>query len=153
MRYFAYGSNMSSGELRRYCPGARFVAVASLRDYRLDFTRYSAKRGGGVADIVAHPGESVWGILWDVPDDELPALDRKEGVPVAYRRVDVTVEAMGEHVAAVAHAVVDKEPSQPPSRDYLDLLLAGAREFGLPDDYVAALASLPCQPAATGMER
>ena len=132
---------MSSEELRGWCPGAEFVAVARLPNYRLDFTRYSAKRQGGVADVVRARGETVWGVLYDVPSGEMPALDRKEGVGAkVYERRRVTVAtAPGTRVRAVTYSVIDKEPAQTPSEYYLGLILTGAREWTLPEAYVRML--------------
>jgi len=31
------------------------------------------------ADIVWAPGEQVWGVLYEIAEDELAAIDRKEG--------------------------------------------------------------------------
>ena len=132
---------MSSEELRGWCPGAEFVAVARLANYRLDFTRYSARRQGGVADVVRARGESVWGVLYDVPSGEMAALDRKEGVAaMAYerKRVLVTTTA-GTRVRAVTYSVIEKEPGQTPSDYYLELILTGARERSLPEEYVRML--------------
>lgn len=141
MNYFAYGSNMSSEELQAWCPNAAFVSIARLPNHRLDFTRYSEKRKGGVADIVPSEGDDVWGVLYELPTEALPALDRKEGVARgAYRRAHVGVELpSGEHVRAMTYVVVEKEPPQPPSDEYLNHLLVGAREWNLPAEYVAKL--------------
>ena len=132
---------MSSEELRGWCPGAEFVAVARLANYRLDFTRYSARRQGGVADVVRARGESVWGVLYDVPSGEMAALDRKEGVAAkAYERKRVLVTtAAGTRVRAVTYSVIEKEPGQTPSDYYLELILTGARERSLPEEYVRML--------------
>lgn len=141
MNYFAYGSNMSSEELQAVCPGAEFLSIARLPDRRLDFTRYSAKRRGGVADIVESTGDEVWGVLYKIPDDELPALDRKEGVAAAaYKRTYVEVIApTDERVEVLTYTVVKKAPTEPPSRAYLDIILSGAREHSLPVEYVGML--------------
>ena len=33
----------------------------------------------GVADIVASAGANVWGVVFEVPDDEVDVLDKSEG--------------------------------------------------------------------------
>ncbi len=152
MKYFAYGSNMSSEELRGWCPGAEFAVVAMLPNYRLDFTRYSAKRQGGVADVVRARGETVWGVLYNVPSGEMAALDRKEGVAaMAYERKRVTVApAVGPRVRAVTYTVIDKEPGQTPGEHYLGLILTGAREWALPEAYVRMLEKFGQQQSCCG---
>ena len=148
MKYFAYGSNMSWQELRSWCPSAEFVTVARLPDHRLDFTRYSQRRRGGVADVVPSNGDEVWGVVYDIPSDELPALDRKEGVPNAYQRQDVSVIVQaGERAKALTYTVVQKVPTERPSQAYVDLILKGARERGLPAEYVRKLEQIERRPS------
>lgn len=149
MRYFAYGSNMSSEEMQAWCPGARFIAAARLPHYRLDFTRYSRKRKGGAADVVPTKGQEVWGVLYELDAGDLAALDRKEGVPNAYTRAYVDVAPVsGETARALIYTVVNKAASQPPSREYLGIMLRGARERDLPADYVRMLAEIAPRDAA-----
>ena len=154
VKYFAYGSNMHSGEMRCWCPSpnATFISIARLANHRLDFTRRSEKRRGGVADIVPAAGQTVWGVLYEVSSADLARLDAKEGArrdamegaPNAYERKKVEViEPMGEQVAAVTYSVVDKEQTQKPHADYMRLLVEGATERGLPDEYVQMLMVVP----------
>jgi cation transport regulator ChaC len=142
---FAYGSLMSLAELRTTCPGAEPLGRARLSGYRLAFTRLSRRWGAGVADVVADDGAEVWGVLHRVPAAEMPALRAREGAGVgAYREVAVRVEHAGGLTAAVTFAVVRKEPGPiPPRRDYLDLMVAAAREHRLPARYVSALLAIP----------
>ena len=141
--YFAFGSNMSERELLAHTPGARSLGRAVLRGYRLAFTRWSERRGGGVADIVEDPEGVVWGVLYEVPVDELPALDAKESVHTAYRRTTVRAEdAAGLTRDAMAYEVVDKTGSYAPATDYLAIVVDGAREHALPAWYLEELAAL-----------
>jgi gamma-glutamylcyclotransferase len=136
---FAYGSNLAATEMDAWCPEARFAGVARLPDRRLALSRRSIRWGGGAADIIAAPGEEVWGALYEVPDGTLELLDAKEGEGWAYRRIEVEVEVDrgGRRVAAEAYEVVDKErEGVPPTPEYAALLLRAARERGLPEEYV-----------------
>ena len=131
---FAYGSNMASSEMEAWCPEHRFLGPARLDGFRVEFRRRSIRWGGGAADIVPAPGESVWGVLYEVADGELDRLDEKEGEGFAYRRRPVEVEHDGERLRAVAYEVIDKEPEQvAPTPEYLDLLREAAHERGLPE--------------------
>jgi gamma-glutamylcyclotransferase len=130
---FAYGSNMASAEMEAWCPEHRYLGPARLDGYRIELRRRSIRWGGGAADIVAAPGESVWGVLYEVAGEDLDRLDEKEGEGFAYRRREVEVDHRGEPRAAVAYEVIDKEPEQvEPSPEYRELLRAAARERGLP---------------------
>ncbi len=137
--YFAYGSNLHLRQFKRRCPGATVVGRARLPDYRLAFTRYSTRRKGGVADIVPQPGAEVWGALYDVDEAGMAALDEFEGAPRAYRRETVLViDDAGAERAAVAY-VANQTGQFAPSRQYLSIIANGARDHGLPEEYVRAI--------------
>ncbi|MBN1528348.1 MAG: gamma-glutamylcyclotransferase [Thermoleophilaceae bacterium] len=135
MLLFAYGSNLALD--------GGFVGPAVLPDHRLELNRRSIRWGGGVVDVVPALGERVWGALYEVDEPLMAALDRKEGAGLAYRRVRVEVERGGERLAAQTYEVIDKERDAPPATpDYAALVLAGARERGLPAEWLAVLDSV-----------
>jgi gamma-glutamylcyclotransferase (GGCT)/AIG2-like uncharacterized protein YtfP len=140
---FAYGSNMASSEMEAWCPRHRFLGPARLDGFRLELRRRSIRWRGGAADIVAAPEESVWGALYEVADGELDLLDAKEGEGFAYRQVEVE---LADGRRATAYEVIDKEPQEVPcSREYAELVLAGARDRGLPEEWVRRLAGITAE--------
>ena len=146
-RYFAYGSNLSAARLRESCPSARLEAIGVVPGHRLAFTRRSERWGGGVADIRPDPGAEVRGVVWRIPAGEGAALDRQEGVhaqPPRYRRLEVAVTtAAGAVLDCLAYQVAEPEAEHvAPSAAYLETMLRGAREAGLPPAYVARLAAI-----------
>ena len=137
--YFAYGSNLKLRQLLRRCPGSTVASRARLAGYRLAFTRYSTKRKGGVADIVAEEDAEVWGVLYDVDDEGMASLDAFEGVPRAYRRETLTVtDAEGVEREAQTY-IANRTGEFAPGREYLDLIVTGARGHGLPDEYIRSV--------------
>ena len=140
---------MASAEIEAATPAARFLGVARLDGFELGFRRSSIRWGGGAADILPADGRCVWGALYELPEGELEGLDAKEGEGFAYRRREVTVEHREEHVSAYAYDVISKEPADvPPTPEYRELLLAAARDRGLPAVYIRQLeeASHPTGP-------
>lgn len=133
---------MAAELMAQLCPGHRAVGTAELPNHRLAFTRRSIRTGTGVADIVSANGHSVWGVLYRLDDAMLAAIDEKEGNGWAYRRRLVCVRRDGGEVErAHAYSVIAPEPVEVrPSPEYLHGLLEAARQRGLPDAYVAALA-------------
>ena len=142
--YFAYGSNMGPSVFRERCPRAAQVGVARVGDHRLGFTRFSKNRGGGVADLVVAPGSLVWGAIFDLTHDGFEALDKAEGVHVeAYRRERCMVTASdGSLISAWTYVVVNRQPEVAPSHMYWRLLVDGAKEAGLPLEYVKTLEAI-----------
>ncbi len=143
MLYFAYGSNMERHHMKRRCRSAKFVAAATLRDYELNFTGTSLMWGGGVADLSPAKGKVVEGVLWDIAEADLKELDEYEGYPKIYVRRNVEVEASdGRKMQAFAYFMARPSLYKAPSRRYLRLLVSGAEEHGLSDEYIMNLEAI-----------
>ncbi len=89
--YFAYGSNLDEKQMEERCPDSKLLGMAVLKNYRLDFTIYSPSRKYGCADVVRDEGKEVWGLLYDLSEEDLQKLDKFEGDPNFYRRIQVDV--------------------------------------------------------------
>lgn len=144
--YFAYGSNMQRGTFveRR---GMRPLATrrAYLDHHRLCFDLPIGPGERGVANLLAEAGARTWGVIYRLSAAACDFLDRTEGVDRGlYCRmpIDVVVDD-GTRVTAFAYLGEGRDARRKPSARYLNLLLAGARELALPDDYVAWLAAFP----------
>jgi gamma-glutamylcyclotransferase (GGCT)/AIG2-like uncharacterized protein YtfP len=146
-RYFAYGSNLAARVMEEWCPGAAYLGPARLDGFRLAFLRRSTRWKAGAADVMPADGHAVWGALYEVGADELAALDRKEFVAQSgYRRREVVVHHDGSKVPAATYEVVDKaEDELTPKAEYLALMLEGARERDLPDEWIQHLRALPAR--------
>ena len=152
MLYFAYGSNLHPGQMRKRCPAARFLAIARLSHHRLAFTRGSARTGYGVCSAVPARGQDVWGVVFEVTEDELACLDRHEGFrpdrPMsanAYvrRRGCVWREGDGHQPVEVWLYFANGQPSPPlPDAEYKRLIVEGARHWRLPAAYQVELAQI-----------
>ncbi len=155
MLYFAYGSNLNHEQMRERCPGHSVVGIAQLRDHRLVFPLHSHTWEGGVASVATAHGQSVWGVVYELTDDDVAALDRYEGYRGpgdqhnVYDRemtwVELTRADDGSFPRRIRVAIYLARPANPgpPSKRYLDAIVAGARHHRLPSDYVAALAQSP----------
>lgn len=151
MLYFAYGSNLDPAHMRQHCPGHHVVGLAALRDHRLSFPRTSHDWGGGVASIQLAHGSTVWGVVYELTEADVAALDAYEGWRAAgdqhnvYDRehmyVDLTRPDDGSFPRRLRALVYVARPSNPapPSRRYLDAIIAGAMHHRLPEDHIAAL--------------
>lgn len=145
-RYFAYGSNMSGPRLGARIEGVRALGVAALADHRLAFHKLSHD-GSAKCDIAPAPGGRVWGVVFDIPADQRPVLDRFEGLGQGYEIKTVTVAlADGGQLSAFSYSATRIVTGLLPYAWYKQHVLHGAQQHGLPADYVAAIAS---QPAAS----
>jgi gamma-glutamylcyclotransferase len=144
--YFAYGSNLDAGTFlgrRRMRPLDTRLAVLEHFDLRFDLPVGSGERG--VANLAPCEGNEVWGALYLLTHREAERLDQTEGVQFgAYHRLNVEVHMIGgERICAFTYQSTRGVPGRKPSRRYLGLLLAGARQLGLPAEYIERLRSLP----------
>jgi hypothetical protein len=125
--------------MRRRCPSSRFVAIGRLPHYRFAIARHSRLRDCGTANIFPEPGGEVWGIVYEVTDQDLLIMD---GFEDGYRRERVFVydASDGHHPMAALSYIAPREENAPlPNPEYKQLLLAGARHWRLPPDYCAML--------------
>ena len=138
LAYFAYGANMAEAVMTEHCPGHSVLGVAELPGHRFAFSRRSVRTGTGVANVVADPTRSVWGVLYEV--DDLATLDAKEGAGWAYDRCEVGVRLGDETVAAVTYKVQTPERAEvPPSDAYITGIVEAATARGLPAEYIDEL--------------
>ncbi len=155
MLYFAYGSNLDPAQMQERCPGHRVVGLAALRNHRLVFPCTSDRWGGGVASVQAAHARTVWGVLFELNEEDLKALDGYEGfVGPDFRGnrydrrpewVDLVRPDDGSIPRRVRAEIYVARPTraEPPSRRYLDAILRGARHHRLPDEAIAELEALP----------
>jgi gamma-glutamylcyclotransferase len=141
--YFAYGSNLDQAQLQRRCPEAFLVSVGSLPDYRLAFTIHSTGWNAGAADVVASVGDRVWGLVFQLTEDDLYALDRCEGYPEHYTRFLASIETTAGIVDAWTYTALRKQEFVRPSRRYMDLIREAALRHGFPEGYVRMLDRIP----------
>lgn len=136
--YFAYGSNMLSSRLRERCHSAMPVGVAELPDHELRWHKRS-KDNSGKCDVVACPGKRVIGVLYRIDDSDKKALDRAEGLGHGYDEIEALVLHDDNNVIAKAYQATATDESLTPYGWYKALVIAGAQENGLPQDYVEQL--------------
>ena len=133
---------MEPQRCKRRAPRSRALGPARLPGYRLAFTRYSTGFRGGVVDTVPDPESEVWGVLYVMADSDLRSLDEYEGVPVQYRRERATVtDAEGRQREAFLY-LANRTGQFTPRKEYLDILLRGARAHGLPEEWARHLESI-----------
>ncbi|KAL0850989.1 hypothetical protein ABMA28_006882 [Loxostege sticticalis] len=149
--YFSYGANMYKFRIHMHCPTAEFVSIARVDNYRMDFMKYSKFWGGPTATLVATANAHVWGVIWRLHEDDMLSLDAQKGVETkkAYiKNIDVLTPYMGifhcrayvQKVNPLPRGDNDDIPVERwPSWAYKEVIIAGARENGLPEYYIEDL--------------
>lgn len=122
--------------MRVRAPGAVPLGAARLPGWRLTFTADAPDDGYGVPHIEPDPADDVWGVLWELTDTDLGALDDYEGS--AYTRGAVVVSHDERNVEAVVY-LATPTGYRKPSPTFMQQLVRGAEAHGLPSEYVDRL--------------
>jgi cation transport regulator ChaC len=139
--YFAYASNMNRAQMRSRAGEILEEKLGRLENYELAFNK-KVRGGTAGANIRQAPGKSVEGVLYKINELAFRNLDRAEGAPVHYRRIQVTVKDRdGTPVAAQVFIAAKVEKGLRPAGHYLKTILEGATEHDLPAEYVESIKS------------
>ena len=132
IKYFAYGSNLSHGQMRLRCPAAVPVGPARLIGYRLVFASKSDRWGGAVADVRPEDEWYVQGGLYRMTGKDLKLLDKFEGYPDFYIREEKRILLpSGEFEIALMYRMADAHVIGRPSRAYLETIIRGFNDFSM----------------------
>jgi gamma-glutamylcyclotransferase (GGCT)/AIG2-like uncharacterized protein YtfP len=124
---------MSRALMRRHCPTAKEIGTAVLDGHRFVIT------ADGYASVERHAGDVVHGVLWRLMPRDLAALNIYESVETGLyhcRRLPVR-HARKRHCALVYVARPRRHGKPKPG--YLELVIAAARDWDLPQSYVSEL--------------
>jgi hypothetical protein len=138
--------------MRRRCPSSVAVGIAELREHGLVFPRFSLNRQCAVAGFRPACDRSVWGVLYRLTPDDWQSLDEKEGCrrdrdfsANSYNRAPITVWQGTAAITCLAYEALPHDDPGLPSREYIDVIVNGARHHALPSDYIRWLKRLPVQ--------
>ena len=150
--YFAYGSNLSTDQMRHRCPFSTPIGLAHLSGWKWIINKR------GYANVVQLPaprsrsenkeagGPGVYGLLYLLPPGDEDRLDEYEGVPWAYSKFQTEVrwvrdeQGREKDEAVVALVYIDLERTQEgvSKTEYVGRMEEGirqAKEWGLEEGY------------------
>ena len=141
MLYFAYCTLLDFNEMRKYCPSAKPTGVMQLEGFKLCFATYSLSPSEGGCSLEKAPGKIMYGVLYEVSDNEMEVLDKASGLDKGYwTRTHVTLlNHKKENIRAVTYVIPNPHGRYHPPKTYSRPILIGAKAFQLPLDYVAEL--------------
>jgi hypothetical protein len=145
MLHFAYGANMHRDIMRRHAPAATPIGAAVLADHRFIIT------ADGYASVVPARRHTVHGVLWRITPRDRVTLDAWENVAgKLYRAATLPVRQAGALRPALVYLARPSRHGRPKA-SYMELVIAAARAWQLPDDYISSLRPwLPRRPTGAG---
>jgi gamma-glutamylcyclotransferase (GGCT)/AIG2-like uncharacterized protein YtfP len=136
--HFAYGSNMSRALMGARCPAAYPLGLATLAGWRFVIN------SEGFGSIAPRPGGRVHGVVWRLSARDLAAINAYESVDTGLylrRRLSVRVGQGQTTAQTMALVYITRRQGQGrPRPGYIDLVVAAAREWELPEPYIRSLA-------------
>jgi hypothetical protein len=144
-KYFAYGSNMLTERLKDRCKSAQAIGIGVLPGYMLRFWKKS-RDGSAKCTIVPSDGQEVLGVLFEIAASEEPQLDNAEGLGHGYGKLDDVRVALvsGADIRAKTYIGEDLDESLQSYDWYRALVIAGAMQHGLAQEWITALESTAC---------
>lgn len=138
--YFAYGSNMKTDCLSKRIFSAKPVGLGRILNKKLVCNKRS-RNSSGKANLEDSQGDVVWGVLYEMDSPDLDRLDKAEG---GYQRTTMYVQTdKDKSVPAEVYISTELTPEAIPYDWYKKLLVCGAQEHQLPEDYIEFLKKLP----------
>lgn len=128
--YFGYGMNTDPEQMRMRTGQPLALGRGMVCDHAFRFALH--------ADVFPQTGTNAYGVLWEIDDEALKALDQREGYPYYYDRKMVTVEANGTTHQAWMYYMTPGHPERQPSQGYYDMLVRGYTTFNVPMDQIEA---------------
>ncbi len=128
---------MSLARIRARLPQVKMLGMYQLTHHQLCFHKHGDDNSGKCDAFLTHrPSDRIFGALYQISFEEKVILDKVEGVGVGYdiREVLVTNHQGVEQAAYMYYATKIKTELKPYSW-YLNHVLVGAREIGVPSEY------------------
>ena len=143
MKIFCYGSNMSTERITERCSSSRFMSRAKLNGWKLLFNKRSKDKSGKANLIYTGDKSLVWGVIFDISEDQKPILDKAEGLGKGYDEYKLRViNDLEQEIDCVCYIATDEkylDNNLKPYDWYKEYCLIGAKQHNLPEDYILTL--------------
>lgn len=142
--YFAYGANMDVAAMRERCPRSTALGLARLPRHRFIITT------DGYASVIRDPRESVHGVLWDCALGDIRTLDKFEELASGlYVKINQPVVVEGGAKRALMYVGRGAQIGRP-RPGYLESIITSARNWALPEAYLASMNRFLSKPMQDG---
>ncbi|MGH8913159.1 MAG: gamma-glutamylcyclotransferase family protein [Acidimicrobiia bacterium] len=147
--YFAYASFLDPDRIGAVSPNARFLFTAHFPETRLVFVGSDDVQG--LASLFSESGQTVWGGVFEIPEDEVSALTDAEEATGRVAGWDTkAVDREGNKYDCLTFvAKASPNGDARPLAAELEAMIRGARHWSLPAGWVMGLEDLDEDPLLT----
>lgn len=144
--YFAYGSFLDPERISRAAPGSKFLFTAHFPETKLEFV--DSAGNGAVPTLTKESGHTVWGGVFEIPNDAVASLTAAEKAEGRRPGFDAkAVDREGNKYECLTFVTVEEPNGElQPSPEYLESMINGARHWSLPAGWVMGLEDLGDDP-------
>lgn len=137
--YFAYASNLKVAVLEQRIGGkVQDYIQGRLIDYGFRFN-HKNEDGTARANIISSESEDVFGVLYQVDEKYRNILLQTEP---GYNLIEVSVETEQGNIQAYTFISDADDEGIYPGKEYINIILSGAKEHSLPAEYTDFVRSL-----------
>ena len=139
---------MLNERLIKRCPSAKPIGIAHAPNHSVNFSKIGADKSGK-ATLYKHAGAQQFGVLFNINSNDLVSLDVAEGVNFGYeRRDDFLVIRSNDQtkIRTTTYLALKIDTNLSPFDWYLDLVIAGAKQHGLPTAQISKFQETKFQP-------
>jgi hypothetical protein len=134
---------MNTERITERCSSSRFISRAKVNGYKLLFNKRSKDKSGKANLIYTGDMSLVWGVIFDISEDQKPILDAAEGLGKGYDEYKLRViNDLEEEIDCVCYIATDEkylDNNLKPYDWYKEYCLIGAKQHNLPEDYILTL--------------
>jgi hypothetical protein len=132
--YFAYGSNLLKERLKNRIRIYHEHHKGFIKNHSLIFNKRSIDKTSK-ANIEYRKGCNVWGVCYEIDPE---GFDKLAKIEKGYEIKEIAVFLQNDEAKfIVANTFISSDLSKnPPAKEYVDLIVRGAKEHDLPDDYI-----------------
>lgn len=131
--YFAYGSNLLKKRLLERIGKFHTASVAILKGYKFIYNKKSID-GTAKANLIKEPNSKVYGVCYEIDRDDLNILRNYEK---GYDDRKLTVSLIDFNTDAEVNTYISQSiTEQPVSKDYRQIIIQGAKEWGIDQNYI-----------------
>ena len=146
MKIFCYGSNMNTERITERCSSSCFISRAKVSGWKLVFNKKSKDKSSKANLVYTGDKSLVWGVIFDISEDQKPLLDKAEGLGKGYDEYKLQViNDLEQEIECVCYIATDPkylDDNLKPYDWYGDFCLLGAKEHNLPKEWILTLERL-----------
>ena len=141
--YFAYGTLLDLDAVRSLTPSAKPLGLMKLDGFRMGFAKCHDNHSGGCT-LVEEQGGTLYGVQYEMSDEDLATLDKAAGVDKdlwRHRPIEIT-DSNGNVFSSSTYFIPNPAGPDSPSDDYVRPILNGLESLPFPPDYIEKMKNI-----------